>query len=81
MSEGEVAAWLHVGTAGVIGTIGLFIAIYRAYANEKQFEEEMEQLREDLTKEQEERRKRSEQQNKEYQERRKQFENKLYGKK
>jgi predicted histidine transporter YuiF (NhaC family) len=81
MSEGELVAWLHVGSAGLIGTIGLFVAIYRSYSNEKQFEEEMEQLREDLAREQEERRKRLEQQNKEFQERRKQFENKLYGRK
>ncbi|HGA0513274.1 TPA: hypothetical protein ACIQMB_005462 [Bacillus pacificus] len=81
MSEGEMAAWLHVGSAAVIGSLGLGIAMYRAYRNEKQHEEDMEQLREKLAIEQEERRKRLEQQNKEFQERRKQFENKLYGRK
>ncbi len=80
MSEGELAAWLHVGSAALIGSIGLFIAMYRAYRNEKQHEEEMEQLREILAKEKEEQKKRSEQKYKEFQERKRKFEEKLFGK-
>lgn len=80
MSEGEMAAWLHVGSAALIGSIGLFIAMYRAYRNEKQHEEEMEQLREILAKEKEEQKKRSEQKYKEFQERKRKFEEKLFGK-
>ncbi|ACM15886.1 hypothetical protein BCQ_PI152 (plasmid) [Bacillus cereus Q1] len=80
MSEGEMAAWLHVGSAALIGSIGLFIAMYRAYRNEWQHEEEMEQLREILAKEKEEQKKRSEQKYKEFQERRKEYDNRWTGK-
>ncbi|MEB9505269.1 hypothetical protein P4J13_15125 [Bacillus anthracis] len=80
MSVGETAAWLHVGTAGLIGTIGFGIAMYRAYRGEKQHEEDMEQLREKIAIEKEEQKKRSEQKYKEFQERRRKFEEKLFGK-
>ncbi|BCC15147.1 hypothetical protein [Bacillus cereus] len=80
MSVGETAAWLHVGCAALIGSIGLFIAMYRAYRSEKQHEENMEQLRGKLAIEKEEQRKRSEQKYKEFQERRRKFEEKLFGK-
>ncbi len=80
MSEGEMAAWLHVGSAALIGSIGLFIAMYRAYRNEWQHEEAMEQLREILAKEKEEQKKRSEQKYKEFQERRKEYDNRWTGK-
>jgi hypothetical protein len=51
---GEMAPWLHVGTAFVLGTIGLGIAMVRSYINAKEHEEEMEQLREELAKRKEE---------------------------
>ncbi|KLV14077.1 hypothetical protein [Bacillus anthracis] len=38
---GEMAAWVHVGTAFALGTIGFGIAMIRSYINEKEHEEDM----------------------------------------